>query len=137
MPGALAHDANAVKLIATSDTVTGNVTGTGKEVDKPGNVTVRLVTPGTVGGTSPTLNVRIESSSKSDFSSDVVVEGEFKQISGSNASQQNLTKYLRVRCDKAYMRAVLTTGGTSPVYTGLLIDVNTEHFALIASTDTA
>jgi hypothetical protein len=75
---------------------------------------------GTVTGTSPTMTVVVQSSSSPTFASDVISHG---TVSLSGGSQSNVTRYLDIYGSRKFMRAAVTLGGTSPVYTGTTIRV--------------
>ena len=112
--GVQVNDADAVDLLAgaTLDSATSS-NGTVRDLLWPRWVKFRLVT-GTVTGTSPTLDVTLQASSTSDFSSDVVDLGAFPQVGDEDA----VPKVFRTYVTKRYVRASVTTGGTSPDYSG-------------------
>jgi hypothetical protein len=130
MPGSLVHDALAPSL-TTGVTIplTATATSTGVEVSKPMDARVRLKT-GTVAstGNSATLTVEVQSSNTSDFSAGVVSNGRFALLTGTDAAQSSLERYLDVDIKKRYARAIFTVAGTAPSYGGLVCEVVTERF---------
>lgn len=128
MPGTLAHDALASVLV--NATLTANNTGTGQEVNRPGRARVKL-SVGTVTGTSPTLDVEVQASDKSDFSSGVVKLGKFAQVTSSTQ-----TRYLLVDVQHRYVRTVATVGGTSPSFGTTKVTLEEKAY-LRTKTDTA
>jgi hypothetical protein len=101
----------------------GTTNGTPQRVDKPGAVEVEVAT-GTVTstGNTATLLVRLQGSDDAAGSVNVVELGEFTVKSGTDAAQSNKTYRMQgVFVDKAFVRAIVTLGGTAPVYTGTTI----------------
>jgi hypothetical protein len=123
MPGTLIQDALASNLASGATlNAAGTTNGTVVELPWSQEIQLKLVT-GTVTGTTPTLNVEIQSSSTSDFSADVVSHGRFAQV----GDEDNETRYLTIYHDKRYIRAVVVIAGTSPVYTGTTITPVLPH----------
>lgn len=126
MPGTLVRDALADNLLtgATLNSA-GTTNGTAVQVSKPGCVRVELATS-TVTGTNPTILVTLQGSSTSGFSSSVYL-GSFVVTSGNAAAQTSITRYIDVDCYHEYIRANVTLGGTSPVYTGSTVKLRQEN----------
>src|SRR5215207_7285594 len=137
MPGTLVRDALAANL-ATGATLNaaGTTNGTAVEIAKPGDVTVYINTS-TVTGTTPTLQVTIQGADDSGFTTNVVSIGAFPVTSGSAAAQSSIERKLSTYIGKRYVRAAVTLGGTSPVYTGTTITVRERNDRRNQTTDTA
>lgn len=112
--GTYIRDANAINLLtgATLNSA-GTTTGTIQTINKPNKCRLEVLTS-TVTGTSPTLSIKLQSSSTSDFSADVIDHG---SLDFSGSGQSNTAAYLDVDIKRKYVRASVTVGGTSPVYT--------------------
>lgn len=119
MAGTVVRDATGPDL-ATGLTLTGAGSDTGDAVDMqyPCHFTVALTT-GTVTGTTPTLDVTIQAADDSAFTDDVVDLAAFPQI----GDEDDTEKFLKLFTNKRYVRASITKGGTSPVYTGTTLKV--------------
>lgn len=130
MPGTLVTDSLASNLLAgaTLNSATSS-NGTAVDLQYPCNFGVQVVT-GTVTGTSPTLDITIQASSTSDFSSDVVDLGAFPTI----GDEDNVTKHAVFYTPKRYVRASVVTGGTSPVFTGTTAKAVEPHLLRTVST---
>lgn len=139
MPGSLVHDAESPNLLggATLDAA-ATVTGTVRQVAKPGKVRAVLST-GTVTSTgdSGTLSVELKSADNAAFNSGVVSHGRFAALSGTDASQSSLKRYLEARIDKEYVRATAVIGGTDPDYSEATVYLEQPNFKRVAATDTA
>jgi hypothetical protein len=115
MPGSLVQDALAPNILTGATlNAAGTTNGTIVQLDRPGEVTF-VLTLGTVTGTSPTGDFTVQGSDTSDFSAGVVTYG---QIETSGGSQSNISRQISAYVSKQYVRAAVTLGGTSPVYTG-------------------
>lgn len=115
MPGTLVQDNLAPNLLSGATlNAAGSTNGTAVQLDRPGEVSF-VLTLGTVTGTSPTFDVVIQGCDSSGFGSNVITYG---QIETSGGSQSNLSRQITARAYHTYVRAVVTVGGTSPVYTG-------------------
>ncbi len=135
MPGTLVRDALAPALhTGATLNAAGSTNGTAVEVSKPGDVRVFLVTS-TVTGTTPTLDVELQGADDTAFTVNKVSYGRFAQLSG--GSQSAVTRVLDMDVFKRYMRAVVTVGGTTPVYTGTTIYVREGEDRMTPLTDTA
>jgi hypothetical protein len=129
MPGSIAKDALASNIASGSTlNAAGSTNGTVVQIEKPGVIRFELATPATITGTSTTLDVEIKGADDSGFTTNVVSYGRFSQLSGSNASQQSVFKYLAAQVYSKYVRATVVVGGTSPVYTGLAITPRPFHY---------
>jgi hypothetical protein len=128
MPGTPAHDALAPTLLNGTISTTAN--GSAVEVNRPGITRMRLVNT-TISGTSPTLDVEVEASDVSDFSSGVVSLGKFDTVSSANQE-----RYLTVDVRKRYVRAAHTVGGTSPSFAGVKLTMEERRYDW-AETDSA
>ena len=130
MPGTLVRDSLAVEVIAGATlNAAGTTNGTVKEIANPEWVSFQLVTPATITstGNSATLNVELKGADNAAFDSGVVSYGRFAALSGTDDSQENLTRVLDAYVDKRYVRATVILGGTAPVYTGLTCHVRQPH----------
>lgn len=122
MPGTQVRDTLAPVLQASSSQTATNTT-TGVLVNRPGDVEIKMTT-GTVSGTSPTIDVEVQASDASAFGSGVVSLGKFAQVS--TATQ---TRYLRAYCSKAYMRLIITVGGSStPTVNTVVVTVHEPNY---------
>ena len=99
------HDTAAI-FHATS-TVTADANGTAHEVGRGGTFDVVVSVRGTVSGTSPTLDVDVETSPDN---STWTTQQAFPQITAAGEYR------LHVRSDDLYMRCPVTVGGTSPSF---------------------
>lgn len=114
MPGTLVTDSATATNLAdpagtpgtAAVTVAANTTGTGFEVDRPGDVRFELVLA-SVSGTTPTFDVEIQGSETSNFASTISL-GRFSRKTAAG------TSWLQARAYSKYVRAVVTVGGTSP-----------------------
>lgn len=123
MPGQIVTDAQAPKLF-NAEAISSATTTTGDAVDVQYPKWVRLeAAVGTLGGTTPTLDIEVEESSTSDFSSDVVSLGRFEQLTTAN---DNGSVWLNAYVNRRYLRAVAISGGTSPTAT-LTVTVHPPH----------
>lgn len=139
MPGTLVRDANALNLAAGATlTAAATVTGTAVDISKPQDVQFELATA-TVGstGNSATLSVEIKGADDLAMSVNVVSFGRFSALSGTDAAQSNLKRYLRARVDKRYVQATLVIGGTAPTYAGTTITPVMKDLLRNAKTTTA
>jgi hypothetical protein len=127
MPGTLAQDAIAPNLAAGATlNSAGTTNGDIWESTFPHNVRFELDTA-TVTGTTPTLLVEIRGADNAAFNSGVVSFGAFPVTSGTAASQSDIVRYFDTYVDKRYVRAVVTVGGTNPVYTGTTVTPRQPH----------
>lgn len=130
MPGTLVTDSLASDLLTGSTlNSAGTTNGTVADLGHPCEFGVRVET-GTVTGTSPTLDITVQASSTSDFSSDVVDVVAFPQI----GDEDNVVKHLVAYTPKRYVRAAVTVGGTSPVFTGTTAKAVERHLLRTPST---
>lgn len=137
MPGSLVRDSLSPQLFAGATlNAAGSTNGTAVQVDKPGDVMVEIVT-GTVTGTTPTLLVTIQGADDSGFTTNVVNICEFPVTSGTGAAQSSKTKRQNTYIGKQFVRAAVTLGGTSPVYTGSTCKIHIERDRVTPATDTA
>lgn len=122
MPGSLVRDALAPTLL-NSTNLTATATGTAVEVNRPTNVKAYLKVTGTVSGTSPTLNVELQSSDDATFATGVVSHGRFAQVSSTNQD-----RFLQADIQNRYARAVATVAGTTPSFGSVVLTLEEEHF---------
>lgn len=129
--GTYVSDANVANL-ATGATLNaaGSTNGTAVQVDRPHEVGV-VVETGTVTGTTPTITVVIQASDDSGFSTGVV---EVATVTGSGGSQSNQRWMANAYINKKYVRAAVTLAGTSPVYTGTTIRLQSPHYFRTSTT---
>jgi hypothetical protein len=127
MPGTLVRDALAPNLLTGATLgAAGSTNGTEVQLDKPEDVTFVLDT-GTVTGTNPTISVVIQGSDVSGFGSGVVTFGTIGITTGNAAAQSNVERQITTYVNKRYVRAVVTLGGTNPVYTGTTLTPRQKH----------
>jgi|tagenome__1003787_1003787.scaffolds.fasta_scaffold20815466_1 hypothetical protein len=109
MPGP--WDSNT--LFHNAATITANTNGSSFRVGEGAECRVELTVTGTVSGTSPTLDAKIEDSA--DNSSFATTGVTFTQITATGARQE---RQFKARKGRPYIRLALTTGGTSPSFGG-------------------
>jgi len=109
--GTLIHDSLAPNL-RTSAAITSTATGSAVRSAFTGLAQFEVAV-GAVSGTSPTLDVSIESAWNSAFSQGKVVLGNFPTAVATDA---NSTKAINAYIDAPYVRAVFTVSGTSPSF---------------------
>lgn len=126
-PGTLVSDYLATNLLTGATlNAAGTTNATAVAVYRPGDVAFVLTT-GTVTGTSPTLSVTILGSDTSDFSDDVVT---LATLTSTGATEDNKEYIACGDVYKTYVKAVVTAGGTSPVYTGSTLYIQQENYHL-------
>lgn len=131
MPGTYAHDSNASNLLTGATlNAAGSSNGTAVEVVKPGRVRAHLkLSTVSSTGNSATIQVELEGCESSDFSTtDVFSLSSTRVIAGTDALLSNLNWYEDLRCDYEYIRAVVTIGGTAPVFTGATLTLEQPDF---------
>jgi hypothetical protein len=101
------------------ETITANGNGTGVYFGADRNVSFRLLIAGAVSGTSPTLDIKFQSSADNSSFSDVGVA--FPQQTASQATASGSLAMppratVRVPTGRPYLRIVKTVGGTSPSF---------------------
>lgn len=121
MPGQLVRDAKSHKLIDDA-TLTTTTTGTAVDVQFPGMVRIEAAV-GAFTGTTPTLDIEIQSSNDSTFATGVVSHGRFARITDANDERSH---WLNAYCNNRYMRAVATVGGTTPSV-DVTVEVHPPH----------
>ncbi|SRR5579884_1663226 len=94
-------------------TATGNGTND-LRVGEGAEVRVELEVTGTVSGTSPTLDVKLQDSADGSSYADTGVT--FAQITATGARQ---TRYWKAQPGRGYLRLRATVGGTSPSFGGV------------------
>lgn len=116
MPGTVVRDANEVDLLSgvTLNATGSDVAGTAVEVLWPEGVQI-LVETGTITGTSPTLELVVQASENSDFSTEPVVEVGRINLTGTDDDGEFA---IVANGDFRYVRASVTIAGTTPVFTG-------------------
>lgn len=126
MPGTMVHDASVPALVATA-TVTANIAASWVQTGRANVKRVRLQVTGTVSGTSPTLDVVIQAADDSSGTNAVTL-GRFTQ-----STATGVNKFIDVDCQKPYMAAVVTVGGTSPSFAGTTVTVEEERYQRTAT----
>lgn len=111
----------------------GTSTGSYVPVYRPGDVAFVLEL-GPVTGTSPTLSAVVQGSDTTDFSDDVVT---YATLSSSGNTADNSVYSACAEVYKTYVRAVVTLGGTSPVYDGATLKVRQPHWHRTSDTTAA
>ena len=107
----------ASNLIA--GTYTADANGVGADLQGYQGVLKIVLDSGAGGGTTPTLDVKIQDSADNSTFADVLGKV-FTQVTGASASIQSLA--IDTRAVRRYIRAVLTIAGTSPTF-GLAVVV--------------
>lgn len=126
MPGTLVQDANASNHLAGATlNAAGTTNSTAVQLDRPNDVAFVLTTS-TVTGTSPTLSVVIQGSDDSTFATGVVTYGTIN-LTGTAANQSNISRQILAYVSQRFVRAAVTLGGTSPVYTGSTLVARQPH----------
>lgn len=110
MPGP--WDANLVPY--SNQTLTASGQSSGFNVGVGAELRVQLEVTGTVSGTSPTLDVKLQDSADGSSYADTGVA--FTQVTATGSRQQ---RELRVREGRPYVRLAHTVGGTSPSFGGV------------------
>jgi hypothetical protein len=120
-------DANEVNLLnGATLNAAGTTNGTVVQVDRPGDVAFQFEAA-TVTGTTPTARVTIQGSDDITFATGVVDYASVGPQLGAAGAQSNTVKTATAYAYKKYARAVVTLGGTSPVYTGSKLTVRPPH----------
>jgi len=101
----------ASNLIA--GTYTADANGAGADLQGYQGVLKIVLDSGAGGGTTPTLDVKIQDSADNSTFTDVLGKV-FTQVTGASASIQSLA--IDTRAVKRYIRAALTITGTSPTF---------------------
>ena len=101
----------ASNLIA--GTYTADASGAGADLQGYQGVLKIVLDSGAGGGTTPTLDVKIQDSADNSTFADVLGKV-FTQVTGASASIQSLA--IDTRAVKRYIRAALTITGTSPTF---------------------
>lgn len=102
------------------ETVTTTANGTGAYYGANRTFTFQLVVAGTVGGTTPTLDVKFQDSADGSSYTDIGVA--FPQQTTTMATATGSisaafpTASVRTKDGRPYLRVVKTTGGTSPSF---------------------
>lgn len=119
--------ATIVQLLP-NDSRTADANGTGVDVSNYEDEAQVIVDAKNLSGTTPTLDLKLQTSTTSDFSADVddVTGGAFTQI-GAVASFQ--TKQINVNGLKKYLRVVHDVEGTSPVYVASVTLIARKKYA--------
>lgn len=99
---------NAITLTATSNGSVVKV-GENKRIDVVADVT------GTVSGTTPTLDLVVQSATDAAFTTPVV-EATFTRATATSYSERQT-----VVCQNQYVRVVATVGGITPSFGGVLV----------------
>jgi len=107
----------ASNLIA--GTYTADANGAGADLQGYQGVLKIVLDSGAGGGTTPTLDVKIQDSADNSTFADVLGKV-FTQVTGASASIQSLA--IDTRAVRRYIRAVLAITGTSPTF-GLAVAV--------------
>jgi len=92
---------------------TADATGAGADLQGYQGVLKIVLDSGAGGGTTPTLDVKIQDSADNSTFADVLGKV-FTQVTGASASIQSLA--IDTRAVKRYIRAALTITGTSPTF---------------------
>jgi len=101
----------ASNLIA--GTYTADANGAGADLQGYQGVLKIVLDSGAGGGTTPTLDVKIQDSADNSTFADVSGKV-FTQVTGASASIQSLA--IDTRAVRRYIRAVLTIAGTTPTF---------------------
>ena len=118
MPGP--WDAN---LVPTSNaTITANTNSAGFNVGEGAELRFQLEVTGTVSGTSPTLDAKIQDSADGSSWADTGVA--FTQVTATGARQQ---REFKTKQGRPHVRVAYTVGGTSPSFGG--VNVRIGHWS--------
>ncbi|MBA3405408.1 MAG: hypothetical protein H0U13_12105 [Gemmatimonadaceae bacterium] len=123
--GTYVTDALAPNLL-TGATINaaGTTNGTIVEVDWSQDTTF-VFTTGTVTGTAPTMDITIQGSESPTFAAGTIVTiAKFGQVAGTSNSSFYLSSFVNSK----FIRAVVTAGGTSPVFTGSTLVPRNKHY---------
>lgn len=112
---------DAEQVLLTSGTVTANIAagaGNSNEVAIGENMNLEVVAQvtGTVSGTSPTLDLKIQEATAAGGSYSDVAGGAFTQITATDAFER-----ISIVTTKEYIAAVATVGGTTPSFGGTTV----------------
>ena len=110
MPGP--WDANLVAF--NSQTLTSSTNSSGFNVGEGAELRVQLEVAGTVSGTSPTLDVKLQDSADGSSWADTGVA--FTQVTATGSRQQ---REFRTKQGRPHVRLAATAGGTSPSFGGV------------------
>jgi hypothetical protein len=110
MPGP--WDANLVAF--NSQTLTSSTNSSGFNVGEGAELRVQLDVAGTVSGTSPTLDVKLQDSADGSSWADTGVA--FTQVTATGSRQQ---REFRTKQGRSHVRLAATVGGTSPSFGGV------------------
>jgi hypothetical protein len=110
MPGP--WDANLVAF--NSQTLTSSTNSSGFNVGEGAELRVQLEVAGTVSGTSPTLDVKLQDSADGSSWADTGVA--FTQVTATGSRQQ---REFRTKQGRPHVRLAATVGGTSPSFGGV------------------
>jgi uncharacterized protein YcsI (UPF0317 family) len=131
-----ANDANSHQsLISKDHTTTAN--GTGISV-KGFTHLLAILSVGTVTGTTPTLDVKLESSSTVGGTYAAITGATFTQVTGTPSTATATQKVgVSLRGKAGFIRAVATIAGTSPVFPASVVFVlsGAEDTAVVAAAD--
>lgn len=107
---------DALLVAFNSQTLTSSTNSSGFNVGEGAELRVQLEVAGTVSGTSPTLDVKVQDSADGSSWADTGVA--FTQVTATGSRQQ---RELRVRAGRPYVRVATTVGGTSPSFGGVSV----------------
>ena len=107
---------DATLLPFNNQTLTGNANSAGFNVGEGAELRLQLEVAGTVSGTSPTLDAKLQDSADGTSWADTGVA--FSQVTASGSRQQ---RELRTRQGRPYVRVAATVGGTSPSFCGVSV----------------
>lgn len=132
MPGTLVRDANETDLLsgATLNSA-GTTQSTIVDLQYPQTFGVYIDT-GTVTGTSPTLDVEIEASDSSTFASGVTTIGQIPTVGDDDDATAGGQIFYS---NKRYIRAQVVVGGTSPDFSGTVMQLVEPHYLRADTTD--
>ena len=133
MPGTVVRDALETDLLAdcTLDSA-GSSNGTALEILWPCEVQF-LCETGTIdsGSSDETLEITIQGSENSDFSTEnVVTLGTISLVDTDDNGSFGFTTYV----DAKYVRAVAVAGGTTPDFSGTTVKVVQPHYDRVRGT---
>jgi len=127
MPGTMMRDALAANL-ATGATLNaaGSTNGTAVAIGKPGLCRCFIATS-TVTGTTPTIQVTLQVADDLAFTVNVRKVAASPASSGTGAAQTSVNYVFNAPIWANFVRAIVTVGGTTPVYTGTTITLRALH----------
>jgi hypothetical protein len=102
----------------SNQTLTANTNSAGFNVGEGAELRFELAVAGTVSGTSPTLDVKLQDSADGSSWADTGIA--FAQVTATGSRQQ---RELKTKQGRPYVRVAATVGGTSPSFGGTSVRI--------------